>query len=272
MLSLIYRELHLTRKTLVTCLLVYGLFALLTDLFALSMQAGNLAKYCSAEDLSAQLPMVPTAAIFGYFILLVTAPEAIFQVLGVDFKTPWLKYALSSPRTIREHIGAKYLAYLLMTGCAFLLGFLHLIIACALSGQGIPDGMLFLFFVSAMLVMMVSSIFLPIAYALQNMDFVNALFTIPVILLTLAYVLSAINFFIFTHHEDAEILDYVQHIFQKLQALTSAPFFNILKPLALLIAMLLIIGSYFLSVSILDKRRLIKGGTKGVTQKKGGNL
>ena len=44
MLGLIYRELHLTRKTLATCLLVYLLFAFLTDLFALSTQIGNLAK------------------------------------------------------------------------------------------------------------------------------------------------------------------------------------------------------------------------------------
>lgn len=201
MLGLIYRELRLTRKTLATCLLVYLLFAILTDLFALSMQIGNLAKYCPPEELSVLLRTVPTAAVFGYVLLLVTAPEAVFQVLENDFKTSWLKYALSSPRTIQEHVGAKYLAFLIMTVCAFVLGWLHLMIACALSGQGISGGPLTLFGACALAVALISSLIFPIAYYLQNMGFVNILIGIPYVLLTLICMFSSLSFF--KRHEDA---------------------------------------------------------------------
>ena len=265
MLSLVYRELHLTRKTLVTCLLVYFLFALLTDLFALSMQVGNLAKYCSPEELSQQLTLVPMAAIFGYLILLVTAPEAIYQIMGVDFKTPWLKYVLSSPMTIKAQVGAKYLAYLIMTVCALVLGWIHLMIACALSGQGIPKGMLLLFLVSALVIMTISSLFLPIAFYVQDMDFINLLLLIPVGLLTLGYMLSIILFF--KHNEDAGVLDYVRCVLDKLTFFYDSPLFSALKILAPFFALLMIAGSFFLSVRILDKRRLVKGGSV-----KGGKL
>lgn len=268
MLSLIYRELHLARKTLVTCLFIYFLFALLTDLFALSTQVGNLAKYCSPEELSQQLTLVPTAAIFGYLILLVTAPEAIYQIMGVDFKTPWLKYVLSSPKTIKAQVGAKYLAYLILTICALVLGWIHLMIACALSRQGIPSGMLLLFLVSALVIMTISSLFLPIAFYVQDMDFINLLLLIPVGLLTLGYMLSIMLFF--KHNEDAGVLDYVQYILDKLMDFSGSPLYTVLKMFAPFLALLVIAGSFFLSVRILDKRRLVKGGNvKGSKDSKG---
>ena len=268
MLSLIYRELHLTRKTLVTCLLVYFLYAILTDLYALSMQVGNLAKYCSPEELSWQLSLVPSAALFGYLILLVTAPEAIFQIMDGDFKTPWLKYALASPKTIKEQIGAKYLAYLIMTACALVLGFLHLMISCALSGQGIPSGMLPLFLATALLVMTISSLFLPIAFYLQNIDVINVLLLIPIALTFLGLTFSSA--FYFKVNQDAGPFDYVQHVFERFTSLQGAPLINVLKILAPFIAVLIIAGSFFLSVYVLDKRRLVKGGNaKGSKDSKG---
>ncbi|MBR6478038.1 MAG: ABC-2 transporter permease [Lachnospiraceae bacterium] len=275
MLSLIYRELHLTRKTLVTCLFVYFLFALLTDLYALSMRVGNLAKYCSPEELSWQLSLVPSTALFGYLILLVTAPETIFQIMDGDFKTPWLKYALASPKTIREQVGAKYLAYLIMTVCALVLGFLHLMISCALSGQGIPGGMLPLFLATALLVMTISALFLPIAFYVQNIDVINILLVIPIALLTLGLTFSSLSFFM--ANQDADPLDYVLHVFERFMSLQSAPLMNILKILAPFVALLVIVGSFFLSVFVLDKRRLVKGGyLKGSKDpkgtKKGGEL
>ncbi|MBR4733883.1 MAG: ABC-2 transporter permease [Lachnospiraceae bacterium] len=268
MLSLIYRELHLTRKTLITCLFVYFLFALWTDLAALSMQIGNLAKYCSPEQLSEGFRLIPMAAIFGYVMLLVTAPEAICQIMDNDFKTPWLKYALSSPRTIREHVGAKYLAFLFMTVFAFVLGWLHVMIACALSGQRIPDGTLLLFLACALAVMAVSSILLPIAYYVQNIGFVNMLITILFALGTLAYTISVLSFFV--RNEDAEVLDYAQYVMEKLTKFSGTPLFHAIKILAPFIALLVIIGSFFLSVRILDKRRLVKGGNISLSKKKGG--
>ena len=268
MLSLIYRELHLTRKTLVTCLFVYFLFAILTDLFALSLQIGNLAKYCSPEQLSEGFRLIPMAAIFGYVMLLVTAPEAICQIMDNDFKTPWLKYALSSPRTIREHVGAKYLAFLFMTVCAFVLGWLHLVIACALSGQKMPGNSLLLFWACALAVMAISSILLPIAYYVQNIGFVNMLITILFALGTLVYTLSVLSFF--ARNEDAEVLDYAQYVTERLTEFSGTPLFHAIKILAPFIALLVIIGSYFLSVRILDKRRLVKCGTISLSKKKGG--
>ncbi|MCR5459662.1 MAG: ABC-2 transporter permease [Acetatifactor sp.] len=270
MLGLIYRELHLTRKTLATCLLVYLLFAFLTDLFALSMQIGNLARYCSPEELSEPLRIIPMAAFFGYVILLVTAPEAIFQILEHDFKTSWLKYALSSPRTVKEHVGAKYLAYLIMTVCAFVLGWLHLMIACALSGQEISGGPLTLFLASALAVTMISSLIFPIAYYLQNMGFVNILIGIPYVLLTLILIFSSLSFF--KRHEDAGLYDYMQYITEKLTVLFGTPLFHALKILAPFLALLVIAGSFFLSVYVLNKRRLVKGGNASPAKEKGGKL
>ena len=270
MLSLIYRELHLTRKTLGICLLVYFLFAILTDLFALSMHVGNLAKYCTAEELSGQLRLVPVACMFGYLILLVTAPEAIFQIMDSDFKTQWLKFALSSPKTIKEQVGAKYLTYLIMTVCAFGLGWLHLVIACVLSGQGIPSGTLPLFLASALAVMTISSLFLPIAFYVQNIDMINILLIIPIALLTFGLSFSSLSYF--KANRDADPLDYVQDVFGKLIALSGAPLFNALKILAPFIALLVIVASFFLSVRILEKRRLVKGGSSEKEKKKGGKL
>ena len=268
MRSLIYRELHLTRKTLGTCLLVYFLFALLTDLFALSMQVGNLAKYCSVEELSRLRSLVPPAAIFAYLILLVTAPEAIFQIMDGDFKTPWLKYALSSPKTIKELVGAKYLAYLIMTVCAFVLGWIHLMIACVLTGQGIPKGTVILFLASALAAMLISSLFLPIAFYVQNIDFINILLIIPIALLTYGLTFSSLSYF--KVHQDADPLDYVQDIVGKLTAFQGTSPFHVLKLLAPFMALLVIAASFFLSVGILDKRRLVKGGNAKNAKKKGG--
>ncbi|MBP5282221.1 MAG: ABC-2 transporter permease [Lachnospiraceae bacterium] len=270
MLGLIYRELRLTRKTLVTCLVLYLLFALLTDLFALSAQIGNLAKYCSPDELIEIAKLIPMAAMFGYIILLITAPEAIFQILDDDFKTTWLKYALSSPKTIREHVGAKYLTYLMMTVCSFVLGWIHVMIACGLSKQAIPDNTLLLFLVCALAVMMISSILLPIAYYVQNISFVNMLVTILFALVTLVYTIDVM--FFFKQNEEAGIMDYMQYIIEKLTARSGTPLFHVLKILAPLIALLVIIGSFFLTVRILDKRRLVKSGSVSPVKKEGGKL
>ena len=270
MISLIYRELHLTRKTLITCLLVFFLYALLTDLFALSTQIGNLAKYCDAEVLSELSRMIPIAGTFGYLILLVTAPEAIFQIMDGDFKTPWLKYALSSPKTIKEQVGAKYLTYLIMTTCAFVLGWINLMIVCALSRQGIPSGTLLAFLASALFVMMISSLFLPIAFYVQRIDFINVLLVIPIALLTFVFSFRCMAYF--KANPDADSLDYVLYVVERLTSLQSAPPFNVLKIAAPLIALLVIAACFFLSVRILDKRRLVKGGNAKDTEKKGGKL
>ena len=260
MKELIYRELHLARKSLGTCLLVYLLFAILTDLFALSTQVGNLAKYLSEEKLVSFVQMIPTAALFGYLILLVTAPEAMMQTMSSDFKTAWLKYALSSPRSVKEWVGAKYLTYLLMTSLAMLLGGVHVIISCALSGRSVPGGTLYLYFFCALLVMTVSSLLMPIGFYTQNMDFVNYIFLIPIMLgLWGFYGLAALYF---KNNKGKDLYDFLEYISGRVRLFSGSMLEIILKVCMPIVFVLVIAGSFLVSVRFLDGRRMVKGGQK----------
>lgn len=260
MKELIYRELHLSRKSLGTCLLVYALFAALTDLFALSTQVGNLAKYLSAEDLSACVKLIPMTVLFGYLILLVTAPDAMIQTMSNDFKTAWLKYAFSSPRSVKEWVGAKYLTYLLMTTLAVLLGGVHLVVACALAGSSIPGGTLYPFLFCALFVMVISSLLMPIGYYTQNMDFVNYIFLIPIMLIILG--IGGIMALYFKNHEEKGWMDFLEYVSDKFRLFSGSTLEIILKVAVPFLFMLVIAGSFLLSVHFLDKRRLAKGEQK----------
>ncbi|MBO4514351.1 MAG: ABC-2 transporter permease [Lachnospiraceae bacterium] len=273
MLSLIYRELRLTRKTLGTCLLVYFLYAILTNLVALSAQIGNLAKYCDAEQLTLMTNLSLMAVTFGYLILLVAVPEALFQVMDGDFKTPWLKYAFASPKSCRELIGAKYLTYLLLTLCAIVLGLIHLFVSFGIAHRPVSGDTILIYLGGALFAMMISAIFIPLACYFQNMAYVNGAITVVMFVVFLGLTVSAMRFFF--QNEDAQPLDYVEAIISKLQHLLSYPAWAVLKNIAPFLAVLVIIGSYFLSSQILDRRRLVKGGdvkTAHISHAKGGKL
>ena len=117
--------------------------------------------------------------------------------------------------------------------------------------------------------MMLSAILIPLAYYFQNMAYVNGVITVVMFVGFLGLTISAMRFF--SKNEDAQPLDYVEVVVSKLQELLSYPAWAVLKKIAPFLAVLVIIGSYFLSSHILDKRRLVKGGDTKAGDTKAGD-
>ena len=97
MKGLIFRELYLARKNLLSCSAIFLLFYGISCLTGLSLRFGNIAKYASPETREVLRTMLPGCLFACAAILIVTAGEATFQVCTKDLETPWLRYALASP-------------------------------------------------------------------------------------------------------------------------------------------------------------------------------
>ncbi|MBO5985434.1 MAG: ABC-2 transporter permease [Lachnospiraceae bacterium] len=260
MKGLIYRELYLARKNIGVCAVIYVLFFGITCLMGLSMRYGNIAKYATWETMASLLFILPSTLIACAAILIVTSAEAVFNVSSNDFKTPWMRYALATPAGIRKLVGAKYLTYLLLTGVALLVtGIAHVLCLSICQIELSARFLLFYLFLLCFSLLCMSFL-IPLTFLIQNGDVVNWLAAVPIFIGVIIFNVYAIK--IGNLEDDTDFMwflsQYLSPVLTKLANELLKTFFWVLL---CLIIVAIFIGSYFLSVHILDRIRYRKGKT-----------
>lgn len=264
MKGLIYRELYLARKKIGVCAVIFILFYGITFLTGLSMRYGNIAKYGSDETISFLLISLPGMLLACVAILIVTGAESIFQVSTTDFKTPWLRYALSTPMGIRRFVGAKYVTYLLLTGAAFLIsGAFHVLCMTLCNIALSPRFLLFYLFLLCFTLLCMSFLF-PLIFLIQNGDVVSWLASIPLFTGVIIF-----NVYVIQMDKLGDDVDFIQFLGKYLgfwktyvKNLTNGLSEFFVWTIPCLIIIMFFIGSYFLSVRLLDRVRYRKGRNK----------
>jgi len=252
MKGLLYRELLLVKKNISVSLLIFFLVAFCTDLIAVSARIGNIAKYCSSQTCATILRIIPLLAVFGFLIPIAASQEAALKGLESDFRTQWMKYALSSPKKAKELVGAKYLAYFIMVCCAFLLGMIHIAICCCLAGSGVSQGVGVFFFYDVFITMTVTFLMFLRIYYFQGRSMPKRIRCI--ILCSGAIFIIALNIFCLNMLlSEEKFMGLIKEIAENLSHKNG---YIILNSLAVCIMFLLSVMSFFLTTRILQKQRL----------------
>ena len=258
MKGLIYRELYLARKNIGVCAVIYVLVFGLTFLTGLSLRFGNIAKYGSAESNASMYLILPGNLLMCAAILIVCGAEAVFNVSSNDFKTPWMRYALATPAGIRRIVGAKYLTYLLLTVTGLLVsGVSHVLCLSVCQIKFTARFLLFYLFLLCFS-MLCMSFLIPLIFLVQNGEVVNWLAGVPLV----AGVII-LNVYAIKMNKLDEDIDFIEFLNRYLSPILTKLVNGLLKALFWVLLCLIIaaifIGSYFLSVYVLDKIRYRKG-------------
>ncbi|MBR3507315.1 MAG: ABC-2 transporter permease [Lachnospiraceae bacterium] len=260
MKGLIFRELYLARKNLLSCSAIFLLFYGISCLTGLSLRFGNIAKYASPETREVLRTMLPGCLFACAAILIVTAGEATFQVCTKDLETPWLRYALASPMGIRRYVGAKYLSYLLLTGSALLISALSHLACLALWGFSVSTRFLLFYLFLSCFSLLFMTVLLPLIFLFQNGIVINLLAAVPLFGGVILFCIYAIK--IGSKNDIPDFISYLNVVWYPLFARLSG---GLSKPAVWILLCTLITalftGSYFLSVKILNKLRVKKGGS-----------
>jgi len=192
-------------------------------------------------------------------ILIVTAAEATFQVCTKDLETPWLRYALASPMGIRKYVGAKYLSYLLLTGTALLISALSHLACLTLWVFSFSTRFLLFYLFLSCFSLLFMAILLPLTFLFQNGIVINLLAAVPLFGGVILFCIYALK--IGSQTDIPDFISYMNVVWYPLFARLTG---GLSKPLVWILLCSLITalftGSYFLSVKILDKLRVKKGG------------
>jgi len=259
MKGLIYRELYLARKSIGVCAVIYVLVFGLTFLTGLSLRYGNIAKYGSAESNAYLLLIMPVNLLCCAAILIVTGAEAVFNVSSNDFKTPWMRYALATPAGIRKLVGAKYLAYLLLTVASLLVTGVSHVLCLSVSHISFSRSFLLFYLFLLCFSMLCMSFLIPLIFLIQNGEVVNWLTAIPFVAGVILFNILAIRIGSLDETDFIAFLN--QYLSPVLTKLTNELLKTFFWVLLCLIITAIFIGSYFLSVHILDRIRYRKGKT-----------
>ena len=122
MKQLIYRELYLSKKSILMTLGVGAMVFLAGALVLLSCRFGNIAKYNEPEVVREMMNAVSTyLPLMIYAIALVAGVDAIPNQIFADHTGGWHKFIKSSGVKAEAYVGAKYLAILILLGASTLL-------------------------------------------------------------------------------------------------------------------------------------------------------
>ena len=135
--QLIYRELYLSKKSILQTLGIAGIVYIFIVMVLLSCSFGNMAKYGEPEEImeirnavAAYLPVML------YSIALVAGVDAIPNQIFADHLCGWHKFIRSSGVKARDYVGAKYASILLLFAAATLLMTIVCPVLFLLSGSG----------------------------------------------------------------------------------------------------------------------------------------
>ena len=122
MKKLIYRELYLSKKSILMTLGIGAMVFLLGTLVLLSCRFGNLAKY-NEPDVVKDLMDAGTAylPVMLYSFLMLAGVDAIPNQIFTDHLCGWHKFIKSSEVNAKDYVGAKYAAILILLGASTLL-------------------------------------------------------------------------------------------------------------------------------------------------------
>lgn len=249
MKQLIYKELYLTRKTIRTLFLIFFLFALYSNMFLLSMEIGNMAKYLSAESLAELKPLTLAASYFSLPLILLAAPEGMMQGIYADYATPWMRYVISSPKTAKEIVGAKYITLLLLTGFSCILGTCNLALCHHLGNVPLSGrhGAAILIIIS--LVLFCIGLILPLVFYFHNQTVVNVILAVPLFLLIGAWNFVLLRYEI-KHDGKLSLESLLASLADKI--LTGKAYLWLRTGLPIL-ALVTLTASFFLSVHVVNR-------------------
>lgn len=107
MIGLLYRELYLQRKSIITLISIYFMFIGLLLLVYLSLQYGNLHMLYGAEDRTLMTETLYSIITYFPAFLIMLMPAENFEIIASDFRVGWMRFQYCLPYTPAQYAAVK---------------------------------------------------------------------------------------------------------------------------------------------------------------------